>query len=110
MDVGMFDIRYTKLFNSHYACDDEQISNMLVEAQADCFETEGRGIEVSSTYADMLKSTSNPNNGQGQIFPILGTGTTPDDFSEAQWVMNRAKGTKKKKQPPGLIFSFTTQE
>ena len=34
MDVGMFDIRYTKLFNSHYACNDETISNMLVEAQA----------------------------------------------------------------------------
>ena len=23
MDVGMFDVRYTKLFNSHYACNDQ---------------------------------------------------------------------------------------
>ena len=33
MDVGMFDVRYTKLFNSHYASKDETMANMIYEAQ-----------------------------------------------------------------------------
>ena len=34
MDVGMFDVRYTKMFNSHYHCKDKSIKNMIYEAQA----------------------------------------------------------------------------
>ena len=33
MDVGMFDVRYTKLFNSHYASKDKTMANMIYEAQ-----------------------------------------------------------------------------
>ena len=34
MDVGMFDVRYTKVFNSHYASKDESMARMVYEAQA----------------------------------------------------------------------------
>ena len=33
MDVGMFDVRYTKLFNSHYSSKDKTMANMIYEAQ-----------------------------------------------------------------------------
>ena len=36
MDVGMFDVRYTKLFNSHYASEDKTMANMIYEAQKVC--------------------------------------------------------------------------
>ena len=36
MDIGMFDVRYTKLFNSHYASKEESMAKMVYEAQAVC--------------------------------------------------------------------------
>ena len=34
MDVGMFDVRYLKLFDAKYGCDEEDIANILYDAQA----------------------------------------------------------------------------
>ena len=33
MNVGMFDVRYLKVSNADYGCDDEVLANMLYAAQ-----------------------------------------------------------------------------
>ena len=36
MDIGMFDVRYLKLFDAKYGSDDQAISDMLFDAQEVC--------------------------------------------------------------------------
>ena len=36
VDVGMFDVRYLKLFDAKYGCEHDEIANMLYEAQLVC--------------------------------------------------------------------------
>jgi len=33
MDVGMFDVRYLKVFNAHYGGEDDKLADMLYAAQ-----------------------------------------------------------------------------
>ena len=33
MDVGMFDVRYLKVFNAHYGGEDDELADMLYAAQ-----------------------------------------------------------------------------
>ena len=41
MDVGMFDVRYLKVFNAYYGCEDKRLAGMLYDAQeVICYFTE----------------------------------------------------------------------
>ena len=57
MDICMFDVRWLKIYNAHYGCDDDEMDGlgaMLYQAQKECFLTEGMGIQISDEYRDML--------------------------------------------------------
>ena len=58
MDVGMFDVRWLKSYNSHYGQridgDYSRIAKMLMIAQNQCFLNDGKGTQISQRYADSL--------------------------------------------------------
>ena len=57
MDICMFDVRWLKIYNAHYGCDNDEMDGlgaMLYQAQKECFLTEGMGIQISDEYRDML--------------------------------------------------------
>ena len=90
MDVGMFDVRWLKSFNSHFGqrFDGEysRIAKMLMIAQNQCFEDDGKGTQISQKYMDALLKEPDD-----VVYPILGKNTTKDDLTEAMWVLDRGK-------------------
>ena len=54
MDVGMFDVRYTKLFNSHYASEDKTMANMIYEAQKVCIQKVYKCLHLVFVYICVL--------------------------------------------------------
>ena len=51
MDIGMFDVRWLKIFNSNYGEEQNgkptELAKLLYSAQAQCFASEGKGIQIS---------------------------------------------------------------
>ena len=127
MDISMFDVRWLKLFNSKYGehIDGKttDISNLLYEAQEECFQSEGKGVHISkgtyfceictifflneysiirnilsfvvlSYFFQDYESYISVEFGEEQIYPILSEGTTEDDYREAMWVLDRQKKGK----------------
>ena len=77
IDPCMADIRYWKLFHTHYETDTE-IGRLLKRAQAEAFVNERKGIPVPAVVMDKLSSDSSPIVG----YPQLGPNTNEKDFEE----------------------------
>lgn len=92
MDVGMFDIRWLKIFNAKYGHDDDdyELAEILYDAQSECFASEGKGTQISEKYLDQLLGDPESE------YPILGPGTSQEDLDEALWVMQRTNQSKGK--------------
>ena len=88
IDPCMADIRYWKLFHTHYETDTE-IGRLLKRAQAEAFVNEGKGIPVPAVVMDKLCSESSPIEG----YPQLGPNTSEKDFEEAMFVRSRSTTT-----------------
>ena len=76
IDLSMIDVRYLKTFNSEYGAETE-LAERLMDAQAQCFLYEGRGVQVSEKLVTQLVGDPNGK------YPILGAGTTKEDYEEA---------------------------
>ena len=88
IDPCMADIRYWKLFHTHYETDTD-IGRLLKRAQAEAFLNEGKGILVPTVVMDKLSSEASEN----PVYPQLGPNTTEQDFKEAMFVRNRSSTT-----------------
>ena len=88
IDPCMADVRYWKLFHTHYETDTE-IGRLLKRAQAEAFVNEGKGIPVPAVVMDKLCSESSPIQG----YPQLGPNTSEKDFEEAMFVRSRSTTT-----------------
>ena len=84
--MSMIDIRYWKMFHIHYG-DKTDIGKKLYEAQAQSFKYEHDGIQVSE---DLLRKITNSND---ESYPILGEGTTEEDYQEMLHVKSRTHCT-----------------
>ena len=80
VDIGMVDVRYLKMYNSHYA-DKGPVGNLMYRAQNECFEHKNLGVCVTNKFSTQLKGTS------VTPYPILGENTSPSDYNEAEFVM-----------------------
>ena len=83
----MMDIRYWKLFHTHYETDSD-LGRLLKRAQTKAFDNEHKGIPVTPTVISKLTEES-PNIGSTVHYPILGPNTTPADYDEAMFVRSR---------------------
>ena len=88
----MVDVTYTKLFNSSFGLCDE-IDNILLKAQKECFANEQKGTKVTSEYLEKLQQRKG-----AQLStitsPLLGTNTTDKDYEEAMYVIERLRENK----------------
>ena len=84
----MADIRYLKLFHTHYETDTE-VGRLLKRAQAEAFVNKGKGIPVPGVVMDKL-AVEPPG---VPVYPQLGPNTTQEDFEEALFVRNRSSTT-----------------
>ena len=84
LDLGMIDVRHLKLFHSRYG-EDNEIGSLLYDAQAQCFEHEGKGVQVSEEFVAQVIGH------EDLCYPILGPGTTQTEFDEALFVMERKR-------------------
>ena len=84
----MADIRYLKLFHTHYETDTE-VGRLLKRAQAEAFVNESKGIRVPGIVMDKLavEAPGVP------VYPQLGPNTTQEDFEEALFVRNHLSTT-----------------
>ena len=83
VDVGMVDARYLKTFNAHYG-EDTKLGAMLYDAQEQCFEYEGEGIQISDEFMCQLVGNDE------EQYPKMGKNTSEEEFKEAMYVMERA--------------------
>ena len=93
MDVGMFDVRWMKIYRTHYDCTSENgdhtsIAEKLFQAQELSFNYEGCGTHISTEFGNKLLSVHTENT----VYPILGKDTSQEDLNDALWVQNRSKG------------------
>ncbi|KAL7543722.1 hypothetical protein ACHAXR_013004 [Thalassiosira sp. AJA248-18] len=89
-EVGMFDVRMLKLFNSHYGDTDKngtntEVGDLLYDAQSASFRNEGMGVEVTEDLFDLIVDADDGK------YPKLGEGTSDNDLREALWVLDRQK-------------------
>ena len=80
-DIGMVDVRYLKMYNSHYA-DKGPVGKLMYRAQNECFAHINMGVCVTTKFSSQLKGASDPQ------YPILGKYTSTSDYNEAKFVMN----------------------
>ena len=72
IDIGMVDVRYLKIYNSHYA-DNGSVGKLMYHAQKECFDHRNMGVCVTKNFSDQLKGTSVTQ------YPILGKNKSPKD-------------------------------
>ena len=65
IDIGMVDVRYLKMYNSHYA-DRGPVGKLMYRAQNECFQHKNMGVCVTNKFSAQLKGTS------VTPYPILG--------------------------------------
>jgi len=61
-----------------------RIAKMLMIAQNQFFEDDGKGTQISRKYTDSLLKEPDD-----VVYPLLGKYTTEDDLAEAMWVLER---------------------
>jgi len=87
IDVGMVDVKYLKLFHSHYG-EDSHLGQLLYDAQQQCFTYENEGTLVSDELAMTLIGDDD------QMYPKLGANTTEEDLRGATYVLERTSTTQ----------------
>ena len=89
LDLGMIDIRYWKVYHSHYGeMDDESgkftdLAQSLYQAQSQSFKYENEGIQVSDELLSKIIGSKDAS------YPILGPNTTMEDYEEMQYVRSQ---------------------
>ena len=86
IDIGMVDVRYLKMYNSHYG-DKGPVGKLMYRAQNECFDNKNMGVCVTTKFSLQLKGTSDAQ------YPILGKYTSTSDYNEAKFVMNNGPCT-----------------
>ena len=80
VDIGMVDVRYLKMYNSH-STNEGPIGDLMYRAQRECFDNHNMRVCVSNNFSQQLKG------GYGLELPILGETTTPKDYDKTKFVM-----------------------
>lgn len=86
LDLTMIDVRFWKAYAAHYG-ENTQIGKDLLEAQAECFQYENDGIEISDTVCFSLLG---PEDGS---YPLLGPNTSSSDMREMEYVLSNSATT-----------------
>ena len=84
VDVGMVDVRYLKTFNAHYG-DETKLGEMLYDAQQQCFDYDGEGIQISDEFMCQLVGSDE------ESYPKLGKVTSEEEYNEAMYVIERSE-------------------
>ena len=84
----MVDIRYWKLFHTHYETNTD-IGRLLQRAQAEAFANENKGIPVTQSVIEKLREEITG----ASSYPLLGPNTTQIDLDEAMFVRSRQSTT-----------------
>ena len=99
MELGMFDDRWLKIYNSHYDCEEDsegEVADLLYAGQSECFQSEGLCTRVPEQFRDKVLGDPEVSNDDGDfnsVYPILGNNTTMKDLKEALWVRKRANSS-----------------
>ena len=83
----MVDIRYWKLFHTHYGTD-TNIGQLIYRAQEEAFQNESGGIPITETFMEKL-SREHCDTNNNIVYPQFGPNTTVSDLEEAVFVRNR---------------------
>ena len=79
----MVDVRYLKLYHTHYEKEGE-IGDLMLQGQIDSFSNEGKGTEIPEELMHLLRSSA-----AGTAYPVLGKNTTQKDLVEASFALDR---------------------
>ena len=95
----MFDVRWLKIYNSHYGCEEDsegEVADLLHTGQSECFQSEGLGTRVTKKIRDKVLVDLEASKEEGDltsVYPILGNNTTLKNLKETLWVRKRANST-----------------
>ena len=91
MQLFQNDVRYLKMYNSHYA-EEGKIGDLMYCAQKECFDNHNLGVCVSNQFSQHLRGND------GSEYPIYGQNTTLVDYDEATFVMENKPCTAQELQ------------